>query len=216
MLKTQIKASQIGNLTDARYFAAWGVEWLGFCFDPGNENFLQVQAMNAIKAWIEGPKIIGEFGWQSTEDILTAVNLIDLDGIQLGMHVELSEVQKLKDLYIIQEIVVEKNAKWQDIQEMMASRAPYVNVFLLNFDKNGISWNEIHQSSFFQLTDLQQICKTYPIIISMDVNTQNLDAILEHLQPLGLNLRGGTEEKVGLKSFDELDDIFENLELLEA
>jgi len=36
--------------------------------------------------------------------------------------------------------------------------------------------------------------------------------LLENL--VGINVVGGEEEKVGVKSFDELDEIFEALEIL--
>jgi len=35
--------------------------------------------------------------------------------------------------------------------------------------------------------------------------------MLAKLQPYGLSIKGGEEEKVGFKSFDEVDEIFEVL-----
>ena len=61
MYNPQIKASQITNLTDARYFAAWGVEWLGFGLESGQDYFVTTAQMAAIKEWVEGPKMVGEF-----------------------------------------------------------------------------------------------------------------------------------------------------------
>jgi len=49
MLKIKVKASQITNLTDARYFAAWEVEWLGFNFDEGSAHYIPPVEMKAIK-----------------------------------------------------------------------------------------------------------------------------------------------------------------------
>ena len=47
----------------------------------------------------------------------------------------------------------------------------------------------------------------------MPVSPTDLAAFVEELAPLGLSVRGGAEEKVGYKSFDELDDLFELLEV---
>ena len=49
MLKTKVKASSITNLTDARYFAAWGVNWLGFDLRQGSDTYVQPQLVHAIK-----------------------------------------------------------------------------------------------------------------------------------------------------------------------
>jgi len=84
MLKLSVKASQITNLTDARYFAAREVEWLGFNLDTGSENAIPPQQISAIKEWVEGPKIVVEFGLQSPDEIKQAVDYFDLDAIQVA------------------------------------------------------------------------------------------------------------------------------------
>ena len=43
-----------------------------------------------------------------------------------------------------------------------------------------------------------------------DISLANLEK-LEHV-PIGLQIEGGEEIKIGLKTFEELDIIFENIE----
>jgi len=107
MLKTRVKASQITNLTDARYFAAWEVEWLGFNFDKGSENYIQPQVMKAIKEWVEGPKMVGEFSFSSAEDIRIAKEMLELDMVQVGMFVEEETFKALDGIPVIKEIFIE-------------------------------------------------------------------------------------------------------------
>lgn len=52
--KRQVIASGITNLTDARYFAAMGVDWMGF--DLRTEPRIPVEQMHAIMDWVEGPR----------------------------------------------------------------------------------------------------------------------------------------------------------------
>ena len=40
MLKKRVKAGSVTHLTDARYFAAWDVEFIGFCFDPESSDYI--------------------------------------------------------------------------------------------------------------------------------------------------------------------------------
>jgi len=38
------------------------------------------------------------------------------------------------------------------------------------------------------------------------------EEILTEINPIGITIRGGEEEKVGVKSFEEVDELFEMLE----
>ena len=123
MLKTRVKASQITNLTDARYFAAWEVEWLGFNFDKGSENYIQPQVMKAIKEWVEGPKLVGEFSFASAEDIRIAKEMLGLDMVQVGMFVEEETLKALngtcppdRRVPIIKEIVFHNEMTLTDLE----------------------------------------------------------------------------------------------------
>ena len=40
-LRTKIKISSLNNLTEARFYAAAGVEWIGFNFDPLHALFIE-------------------------------------------------------------------------------------------------------------------------------------------------------------------------------
>ena len=106
MLKIKVKASQVTNLTDARYFAAWEVEWLGFNFDQGSEHYIQPQSMKAIKEWVEGVQVVGEFSLASAEDINSAIELLDLDAVQVGMFTETSVLEAINGAPVIKEIVI--------------------------------------------------------------------------------------------------------------
>ena len=208
MLKTRIKASQITNLTDARYFAARDVEWLGFNLDAGTDNFIHPQNIKAIKEWLEGPKIVGEFGMQDSSEINAAIDFLDLDVVQVGMFADVSSLE-LKDASLIKEIVIEEETDYYDLRTTLESDSANVDVFLLNYSKNNLSWNDIASKQ----ATLKELCNRFKIILSIDFELDQLNEILETLQIHGLNLSGGEEEKVGFKSFDELDDILDALEI---
>ena len=60
MLSKIVKAGSITNLTDARFFAAYDVDFIGFNFDPKSPDYISPQNALAIKGWITGPKIVAE------------------------------------------------------------------------------------------------------------------------------------------------------------
>ncbi len=215
MLKTPIKASQITNLTDARYFAAWNVEWLGFSLDTASEFYRSPTQIQAIKAWVEGPKMVGEFGLQSPEEIATAVELLGLDVVQIAPFTSAKALKEQLTIPIIKTVVLESTTTIDDLSQQMEEDAEAVNCFLLNFDKNGINWTMIKNQPNDFVGELQKLCQQYGVLLSIDLQKEEVEEVLELLNPLGLNVKGGEEEKTGFKSFDEIDDIFEVLEVLE-
>lgn len=213
MLRTKVKASAINNLTDARYFAAFEVEWLGFQLDPAGEHYVQPQVVKAIREWVDGVKIVGEFEMQSAAEIQTAMEMLQLDAVQVGM---LTTVETLIELQsprpVIKEIVVETGTGPADLQEILDPFVPHCAWFLLNFDKNGISWNQLQAGlPGLQLRDVQSLCAQYPVLLSLDLTPDELPVVMDTLSPAGFSFAGGEEEKVGYKSFDELDELLEQL-----
>jgi phosphoribosylanthranilate isomerase len=208
MLKTRIKASQVTNLTDARYFAARGVDWLGFNLDPGTENFIHPQNIKAIKEWLEGPQIVGEFGIQDSSEMAAAIDFLGLDIIQVGMFADTSSLA-LQGVTVIKEIVVEKDLDYYDLRSSFETASANVDIFLLNYSKNNISWESISTKK----NALKDLCDRFKIILSIDFELTHLNDILTSLPIYGLSLKGGEEEKVGFKSFDELDEILDALEV---
>ncbi|MCB0619667.1 MAG: N-(5'-phosphoribosyl)anthranilate isomerase, partial [Saprospiraceae bacterium] len=59
--------------------------------------------------------------------------------------------------------------------------------------------------------DLRQLCEEFPVILALPCPAGQLEELLARIRPAAIGLRGGEEEKVGYKSFDELDELFELL-----
>ena len=213
MLRTKIKASSITNLTDARYFAAFEVDWLGFNLDTGHERYVKPQLIQAIRGWVDGVQIVGEFNLQSSEEILTAAKMLELEVVQVGMYADLDTLIELnQQIPVIKEMVVEKTSQVNELAEMMETCAPYTFLFLLDFGKNGLDWASLKAGQFaIQLADLQKLSSQYPVLLNIGISPSDLPDLLEQVNIRGLNLQGGEEEKVGYKSFDELDELLEAL-----
>lgn len=211
MLKTKVKASQVTNLTDGRYFAAWEVEWVGFNFELGTDTYVDIQKMKEIRNWLEGPKFVGEFGLTNAETIRETAIFLELDFVQINHFTEVEVIKAIADIPIIKEVLVLKDMDNSNIQDTIRTFNPYVQHFLLDFTKNGISWEEIKNDECLDFNILKQICQEFSIILSVDLTTDNLTEVMETLNPYGLNLTGGEEEKVGYKSFDDIDEIIEAL-----
>jgi phosphoribosylanthranilate isomerase len=213
MLRIKVKASQITNLTDARYFAAKEVAWLSFNFTEGSENYIEPIRARAMFEWVEGPHIVGEFDGMTAAEINFYTEGYELRHIQVGARVKTEEVFSLTAQSIIKEIVVETSATANILRGLMKPLATTVEAFQLNFSKSGLDYARLKdKGSMLSFDDLKALCAEFNIILVLDFQMNVLNEILG-LPLYGLSLQGGEEEKVGLKSFDELDEVLELLEV---
>ena len=82
MLSRKIIASNIRNLTDARYFAAWMVDYMSFDISANTQSFIGPENITEIINWLEGPSFIGNFSdHDNLEFILENVKQLNLKGI---------------------------------------------------------------------------------------------------------------------------------------
>ncbi len=208
----KIKASHITNLTDARYFAARDVEWMSFDFREKSSDYIDPMKARAMFAWVEGPIIVGEFDHMTGDEIRFYADAWGLKAVQVGMFSDIEVVKALQGLPIIKEIWIEPFTNREVVEKTLKAYLPYVEVFQLNFKNGKIAWQDINtEGSVINIGDLEALCRNYKIILDIDFDTADIAGIKNY--PLsGLNLKGGTEERIGVKTFDELDDIFDALD----
>ncbi len=192
-----VKATQITTLTDARYFAAKEVAFLGFNLEAGTVGYLDPVYMKAIREWVEGPEIVGEFSQSPVSVVREAASFFGLDAVQVGAsYIDvLDQLSGFKVLLSIDACIGAAGA-----ESLMARAGAQVVFFLLDFSgcehlANDAAW--------------ALLCGRYPVLLHLDVPTKTLQQVLDALQPAGVSLSGGEEERVGVKSFDEMEEIFE-------
>ncbi len=212
MLKIKVKANSITNLTDARYFAAREVTWMGFCLDPASDDYVPPQKVSAICEWLDSVKFVGEFPLSDAVEILETAEQLNLHAVQVHRFTEMDDLNELqRRIPVIQEVVLGADEDPVALSDWMNSRAGAVEAFLLDFGKNRIAWNENPGWQEW----LKTACNQHPVILNMDFDANTLPEILNTLPLYGLAVHGGEEEKTGIKSFDELDSLLEFLELPE-
>ena len=211
MLKLKIKASHITNLTDARYFAAKEVVWLSFNFTERTDNYIEPMRARAMFDWVEVPHIVGEFDGFDAESVNFYAENWGLKAVEVGA---ITEVFDLKSDYILKKIVVNNATTTKILRGQLAPFVSIVSAFELDFEDNKITFSDLKNGKYpLSINDLSDLFQDFKIILSIDFQLVELENILD-LNPFGLALKGGEEERVGVKSYDELDDIFDKLEIL--
>ncbi|MEM6876928.1 MAG: hypothetical protein AAF544_00105 [Bacteroidota bacterium] len=230
MLPFPVKASGITHLTDARYFAAWYVDCVGFPLDgPGAVTGHELAAM---RGWIEGPKVLAELQELDVElsnlmDGLFQYGLIGgpnpINGLQFLLTDPTSgtlggnrpaEVQKILSTHELEawlEIPVAHYQGSEELEEILKTWAPHADGLVLNLSSGGIGLDDLlngYGASVEQVSRWGQQCAMY---LDLPITEGELALWQSKVEHAGLALRGSEEEQVGVKSFEELDEIFEAL-----
>jgi len=194
MLKTQVKVSSIANLSDARYCAGMGVEWLGF---PLQE--ITLERFTEIRNWLAGVQIVGEFTKATADQVREAVTTYQPDVIEVDSSVSLVAIQSIDVSKILR-----VNIDTDNLPAIFAASAPYVSHFLLVGDSA--------DSLIGMEASIEIWAAQYPIILGLDIPEDDLDEWVEQSSIQGIGLVAGEEDRPGFRDFTDLMTILEKLE----
>ncbi|MBN8575895.1 MAG: hypothetical protein J0L66_03090 [Cytophagales bacterium] len=185
-LVTKVKAGKITNLTDARYCAGMGVEWIGF---PAAT--VSAKTFSEITGWLAGPQWVIELGsapWPNLQAYGSPVWQCSFDNLA-------------EALSLAGQLIVELPAKdLQAANPHLLSNSNRIEALLLT-----------HVSAGFSFATLQSDFNSFPVLIDLDTCAFELRDLLAW--PNGLQVSGGTEERPGLRDVAALAEVLEQLEV---
>lgn len=186
----------INNLSDARYCAGMGADKLTFILDPTLPGHLDTKTVKELAGWIAGVELIGEFDQLSAHDINAISAECSLDAVllrTLRTDEELAEIAP--PVYL--ELTAESAALPQSLP---ASPVGFVIE---------LPTTETPET----LTALQQISAQSPLWLGPGLYPERARALATSLPLAGLVFPSGDEVKPGLRDFDQLEAVFEALEI---
>jgi phosphoribosylanthranilate isomerase len=191
MLITKVKAGAVSSLSDARFFAGMGVDWLGFDVNPTSESFVNVDLYKSLVGWVSGPKRVIEI--PKALDTDSIAKLIS-DYLPECIEVELSEIEKFNyDLPIF------ARAQLEDIHiSKITSSIKYLVL-------------ETNADLFKYADELKSLATQTSILVSISPNQQDVKKVLNELPIAGIALRGSQEVQTGIKDYD-YSELLESLE----
>ncbi|QMU28427.1 phosphoribosylanthranilate isomerase [Adhaeribacter radiodurans] len=203
-LITSVIVNSINNLSDARYCAGMGVDMLGFCLDESQPNYISSQEIKEIAGWVAGVQLVGEFKKATVEQINALTEACQLDYVQLEKQYLIDEIQQI-NCPVIQRARFTKDTIESELIEEMHLYKDHVASFLIFSD----DYQTIDETN---IRFLQDLARDFKIIIGFGISKENVNEVLQIIKPDGIALKGGQEIKPGLKDFDKLQEIFEELE----
>jgi phosphoribosylanthranilate isomerase len=197
---SNIKLGNITNLSDARFGAAAGATYIGFCFDPENENYITPLKAKEIIDWVTGSLVVAEFGNQRLDEIKDISDLLNIDVVEVDNKLLPDELLRLGKP-IIKKIDVSEF----DTTSLQTEIDAYKNV------ADAFHLYSTQTTEHIDTNQLQSLCKEVNIMYGLTINLDNVLTIIESFNPFAINVSGGQEEKAGIKDFDELNELLEKI-----
>lgn len=187
-LKTKVKAGNITNLSDARYCAGMGVDWLSFPADVVNP-----VTFKEITNWVSGPQFVLEVTETTLVGSITeyAVDTLEIASTQLDLINHFSTMEWMIRLPL---------SSWGEQKNKLLPYADKINYLVLELDNQ-------------DLQIIADITAHFKVLIN-STDTLELDRLLT-LPISGINVAGENELKPGLKDFERLSSILEELEIMD-
>ena len=189
MLKTKVKAGNITNLSDARYCAGMGVDWLGFpigVIDP--------KKFTEITSWVSGPQFVLELGAGEIPETATHYPVSIL-------QIALEQLNESKSLTNRSFIVTLPLADWHEHKFELINDKDRILGLLITI---GHSQSTDHAS-------FKEIAEHFEVLVNLDSCPYSLNEILD-FTIAGVNVSGNQELRPGLKDYKDLAVVLEQLE----
>jgi phosphoribosylanthranilate isomerase len=201
-LKTKVKINRITNLTDARYCSGMYVDILGFCLEEGSAQYVSPTQFQEITGWISGIDYAGEF---SDLDAYSIEKLLgDYPSITWIESEELDTLLQLKSLG--------KNLIYRVTLEELEPLLPKID--LLKEHEITLHVTSTNKSiAIDNESIINPFLNQLNVFLGAGITPANACSLSELSGLYGFALDSGDEIKPGLRDFDQLSAILENLEL---
>lgn len=213
MYKRKLKAGGVTHLTDARYFAARDLDWLGICLDGQVNGGLDVPRAKAILEWVTGPMAVGEFGFEGADSIRAKATELGLEWVQLGPLATLDDAISLRDFQLMKQVVIEPDSTAATILSECEEWGGQVAWMVLDGYKAGVRWHDFKAK--WSKKGLEELLTRFPVLLAFPMDAEVLAELDAAGMGGGIQVNGSQEEEVGVKSWDDLEAVLDWLEIAE-
>jgi len=200
-----VKFNSVNNLSDARYAAGMGVQFLGLEVNQENfQNDSHLKLLEDLCSWVIGPEIVLEATGLENFEVELLIDKLPFSALETT-NLSLLAESSLTPIWAVD---------WSptNLLDELISHAK----LKLSTDSALIIHLKIAPSNFeAAISDISStsIPENWQIIISWDFNSSRLSEVLEKHNISGISFTPGYEEKPGLKDFTLIAEILESLEI---
>lgn len=192
-LITKVKAGSVSSLSDARYFAGMGVDWLGFDVDSSSPHYVSPELYKNIIGWVTGPLRVLELPLLDSVAIQSLIETYVPDVIEVDSRT-LEAAKRVTTLPIILRVNLDDTLPAWDTFAL----AKYVSIVTV--------------SPLSHKATIEKISKVTDVLLTVSPDQHQLKELLTLLPIAGVCLQGSPEIQVGLKDYS-FADLLESLDL---
>jgi phosphoribosylanthranilate isomerase len=186
--KPLVYVSRITNLSDARYCAGMGVDLLGFVIDPADPDYVSPEVYQQLVGWISGPARVIQIG-SAVHDLARLTQLYAPEFLHVDWH-RLTEIPE-GPVRLIAEVTAED----------MNKSTPVIR----------IRKDVAHLLVTGSLAEHGPIPHDISILSGAYDGHGTVRDFLKYSGAAGVALRGSKEAIPGLKDYDHLSQVLEEL-----
>lgn len=186
----------INNLSDARYCAGMGADKLTFILDPSLPGALDSKTMKELTGWIAGVELIGEFDQLTAPEINSIAAACALDAVLLRQPRSEAELAEIAPPVYVE----------------LAVGAVAINPYLSDAPTGWVV-ELVEPLTTETLGYLSKIAAQRPLWLGPGLHPEQARELVNLLPLAGIVLPSGDEVKPGLRDFDQLEAVFEALEI---
>ncbi len=206
-----VKAARIRHLTDARYFAVFA-EWVGFPLIAQDPKSLSPTTARELMGWLSGVRFVGEFDHSPIEHINAYINELKIDTIEVTQHTSLIGLSPMVSS-VMRRIPFDHLTDIAALDTWLADNHRATSAFVFDWTNNDPpEW--IYQTAPETANYLRRWCTQYQILFQLPFEIEIMQTIIADFRPFGIELSGSDEQQIGLKTFDELNELVEQLQLI--
>lgn len=183
MYRNPILVRKITHLTDARYFAAMGVDWISMELSEDLASFMR---WHTLRDWVEGLKLIAEIS--SGDDMLLAKTVIDARPDGLLMHNQPS-------LDITEGIIL-----FVEMDRQNLAAAPPDCFLIIPYHAKDMSMQDL------RLLDPEHV------FLEADWTPELLQMVINSGYAGGICFTGGQEDATGVRDYAGMDELLSVLD----
>lgn len=200
---TRLYFKDLTNLSDARFAAAADAEFVGFSFDPISSNYVAPNIMMEMRGWLSGPQIVGNFGLIAPDDLNREIGNYDLEVVELDFALYAGYARSVHA-----DTILRLKLSALDQAGLRHFDGDYL---LLHADHIFPNWR-LTKANRQVLALVRDACAGHKVILDIPAEGAEWAEMVKLIQPYAVCIYGGQEERPGVKSFDDMQEVLEALE----
>ena len=199
-MRPKLKLNNISTLHDARYCSAVGVDLLAFSMGNNAEGGLRTAQIAEIMDWLSGPESVGEFGFESPDEIATQAASAKLHWISVPFDYPSPTATELPENLIFRH----RELSLEQVPNLLQLAGQFPKaLFEFSISEEGV-WNALKQNDLIPRSILN-FSAPDPIYAMLT---------REGFKPFAFSLGDFVEEPDGHLDYETCDDFIEEFQSL--